>query len=56
MPHNHSARFGPRVEACVLPVPSKSAARALEALAINELKRRGYPLLSDADGQRRVVL
>jgi hypothetical protein len=40
----------------VLPVPSKSAARALEALAINELKRRGYPLLSDADGQRRVVL
>ena len=49
-----SARFGPRVEAAVLPLADKSAARTLEALAINELKRRGFPLLSDADGRRGV--
>ena len=58
----HRARFdggreGRReggLEAVIVPLSSKSEARVLEGLMINELTQRGFPLWSDKDGRRRV--
>jgi hypothetical protein len=42
------------LEALFVPVASKTEARNLEALLINALARRGFPLSSEADGRRAV--
>ena len=44
------------MEAVVVPVANKSEGRVLEGLMIREMKKRGYALLSDTDGQRIVGL
>jgi len=58
----HRARFDGRreggrekgLEAVVIPLSSKSEARVLEGLLINEMTQRGFPLWSDRDGRRKV--
>ena len=38
-------------EAVIVPLTSKSEARVLEGLLINEMTQRGFPLWSDKDGR-----
>ena len=52
----HRGKHGQDLEAVVVPVANKSEGRALEGLMIREMKRRGFALFSDKDGQRNVGL
>jgi hypothetical protein len=52
----HRARHGAALEAAVMPVGSKSEGRGVEGALIREMRRAGFPLLSDRDAGRQVAL
>lgn len=52
----HRKHFGKAMEARVVPLTSKTEARTIETVCINELKNSGYALLSDFDGSRQILL
>ena len=52
----HRKRFGAGLEMAVLPVGDKSEGRGVEAALIREMRKEGFPLISDHDGGRQVAL